>query len=277
MPELPEVETIRLQLFDLIRGKTIRSVTVLKTTSFVGDSQTIVNKAIRNVGRLAKMIIISFDGENILGIHLKMSGQLLTKTQDALIEKHTRVVITFTDRSMLFFNDMRTFGWMKIFSKQQLEELRTSYGPDPLGELAANEFQQILQTSRRAIKMVLMDQQKIAGVGNIYANEALFLAKINPKTPARNIDSSQSKLLLTSLRAVLNNGIKYKGATRENFRDVYGKKGSVQDFFAVYNRKGRTCPNDCGGTIKKISLGGRGTFFCPTCQKEGNIRIAAAS
>jgi formamidopyrimidine-DNA glycosylase len=286
MPELPEVETVRLQLSSLVIGKKIKIIQVLNRKTFTGDPDLLINNKIIKLRRFAKILFIDLDNELSIAVHLKMSGQLIyqetinrkQKTDIILPNKHTRVIVEFKDGSKLFFNDMRKFGWMRIVSSvnsQQitdneiinLHELISGLGPDPLTELTQDKLLQILHTSKKAVKLVLMDQGKIAGVGNIYANEALFMSGIHPKEKADKISKRMAGLLLNNLQKILKNAIKWGGASSNLYLNAYGEKGSVQKYLAVYDRKDLECVNKCGSKIMKIKLGGRGTYFCPKCQK----------
>jgi formamidopyrimidine-DNA glycosylase len=303
MPELPEVETIRIQLAHVLPGKTIKSVQILKPKSFIGNKKLITGRKIVRVRRFGKMIVIDLTGGLHLVVHLKMTGQLLfikstssagpvpsllpvsvpprLRSGSALPgthplvppaalqfhNNHTRVIIDFTDGDRLYFNDQRIFGWMKVAENPKLKGLIKNLGPDPLIELTQEKFITILQSSKRPVKIVLMDQEKIAGVGNIYACDALFLAGIDPGTDANELTNGQTVKLLNCLKKVLRDGVKWRGASRMNFRDIYGEKGEVQQHFHVYGREGESCENGCGSIIKRIKLGGRGTFYCPKCQR----------
>lgn len=261
MPELPEIETLRLQLSRLIIGKTIKSIDILKPRSFVGDSRRAAGKKIIGVRRFAKMLVFDLSDGVKLAIHLKMSGQLI---YNGVRNKHTRVITTFEDGDCLCFNDQRIFGWIRV--ADDITGLTQKLGPDPIKDLTVGKFEEILKTSGRPVKTVLMDQEKIAGVGNIYANDALFLAGIHPKTPANQLSQVKSKGLYLKLLKVLKEGIKWGGASKTNFVDAFGRKGHVQEHFYAYDRDGLECLNHCGAKIRKIKLGGRGTFFCPICQ-----------
>lgn len=299
MPELPEVETLRLQLSQLIIGKTIKSIDILKAKSFIGDKSGVIGGKIIRVRRFGKLLVIDFSNGLSLAVHLKMSGQLIFREQKTNNRKqkyidpllitlpniHTRVILTFTNGDRLFFNDMRMFGWVRIVKNPNfklqisnktknpndqilnISDLICKLGPEPLRDLTLDKFKEILKRFKKPIKLVLMDQEKISGVGNIYANDALFLSGINPRKSANTLLDNQIAVLLNCLERVLKDGIKWGGASRNNFRDAYGEKGQVQNHFHVYDREGCNCPNLCGAEIKKFKLGGRGTFFCPICQK----------
>ncbi len=287
MPELPEVETIRIQLSDLIVGLKISDIKILHPKSFIGDKKLALKSKITGVRRFGKMLVIDLEDNYSLAVHLKMTGNLLFHSDGScrdnsldlpvldLPNKHTRVILEFESGDKLFFNDIRKFGWMKVVQTQNhssklktfnLKDLISKLGPDPLNELTLQQFRQILKQSGRPIKLLLMDQQKLAGVGNIYANDALFLAKIHPKTSSMSISRDKAKFLYSNLLKVLKEGLKWKGASKTNFVDIFGRKGSKQEHFYVYGREKETCPNQCGGKIERMILGGRGTFYCRKCQ-----------
>lgn len=261
MPELPEVETLRLQLSQLVVGLTIKDIEILNPKSFIGGKRLILGKKIIGVRRFAKILVIDLADGLSLAIHLKMSGQLIYR---GVKNKHTRVIITFTNGVRLYFHDQRIFGWIRVV--HDIAKMVNKLGPDPLKDLSVDKFKKILKSSKRPVKLVLMDQEKIAGVGNIYANDALFLSGIHPKTSANKLLDGQMVKLFRNLLKVLKDGIKWGGASRDHFRDVYGRKGQVQEHFYVYDKAGKKCINDCGNKIERIKLGGRGTFFCPKCQ-----------
>lgn len=281
MPELPEVETIKRGLEKKLVGLTIKSVSILTPKSFQGDQDKITSKKIIGITRRAKILVIEFE-DNYLLVHLKMTGQLIYKKfpisnnqlpkknnrydVGELPNKYTRVIIEFNNKDKLYFNDLRKFGWMKIV--KNLDSL--SLGPEPLEkEFTFGYFKKMLKKSRRAIKIIIMDQQNLSGVGNIYATEALFYATIYPGKPANTLTDAEILRLRKSIIKVLKMGIANLGSSSkdEAFRDIEGKKGSMQKHFVVYEREGLNCLG-CKGKIKKIKLGGRGTYFCPNCQKQ---------
>jgi formamidopyrimidine-DNA glycosylase len=184
-----------------------------------------------------------------------------------LPSKHTRVVVDFNDGSKLFFNDMRVFGWMKIIDKKKYEETVKKSAPDVTEkEFTLEYLTKLLEKSTKAIKLILMDQEKIGGVGNIYANDALYLAKVMPDRRAKSLDQEEISKLYDAVREVINRGIKYGGASAANYVDTKGLGGTYQDHFLVYKKDGQIC-KECGRKIQKMRLGGRGTFYCPRCQK----------
>lgn len=284
MPELPEVETIRRQLSEVLVGKKILNVEVLRKSSFGGDPKKLSGWEIKEVGRKAKVIEMFFKGkEEMVIIHLKMTGQLVYldgknriagghPTADwvnKLPSSHTRAIFDFTDGSKLFFNDMRAFGWVRIVNQKKYENEIRKTAPDVTEkEFTLEYLSSILKKTGRAVKLVLLDQEKIGGVGNIYANDALFLARIMPNRKANSLSQEEIEKLLVSTKEVIEKGIKYGGASAadDKFVNIAGLGGKYQDHFLVYQRVGEKC-NNCGGKIEKMRIGGRGTFYCSRCQK----------
>ena len=282
MPELPEVETIRRQLNEVLVGKKIERVEVLREKSFGGDPKKLVGWEVSRVDRKSKLIEIYFKNkEEVVIIHLKMTGQLVFVDEEkrvagghptadwvsSLPSKHTRVMLDFVDGSKLFFNDLRVFGWMRVVNKEKYEKEMRKTSPDVTEkEFSLEYLTEVLKKSRKAVKLVLMDQEKIGGLGNIYANEALYLANIMPDREADSLSSLERKKLLIAIREVIGRGIKYGGASAANYVDTKGLGGTYQDHFLVYKRDGQLCDR-CKGVIQKMKIGGRGTFYCPRCQK----------
>jgi formamidopyrimidine-DNA glycosylase len=290
MPELPEVETIALQLNKVLNGKSVSSIKVYREKNFLGNKDVLIGKKVIKVSRRAKTITFGFENfDEKLMVHLKMTGQLIyvkrlknSKTQNEesrivgghptadwvneLPSNHTRVEISFEDESKLFFNDMRAFGWMKIISRtQDLNESRAQV-PDVVDpEFSLEYFTNVLKRIRRPIKIVLLDQQLIGGLGNIYVNDALNMAKILPARKADDLKSGEIKVLREAIKFVIDLGIKSGGASAANYVDTKGLGGTYQNFFLTYKQDGKPCKN-CGEKIVKIKLGGRGTFYCPGCQ-----------
>jgi len=285
MPELPEVETIVRRLNKVLLGKKIAKVEILRKKNLVGNPQKIVGLKITEVTRRAKLIRFHLpEGLNLLA-HLKMTGQFIFvdgagsrvggghPTSDwvqKLPSKHTRIIFTFKDskgkESKLFFNDQRTFGWIKVMTDQEVQTEFNKYGPDVHTKAASFEyFSEYLAKTSRKIKQVIMDNKFISGVGNIYACEGLNIAKINPERPANSLSKTESKRLLEAMKKVILLGIKLGGTTISNYRNADGLAGKYQEQALVYGREGEKCKN-CSGEIKKKKIGGRGTYFCPRCQ-----------
>lgn len=285
MPELPEVETIKRSLQKAIVGKKIKSVEVLLLKVFQGNKAGILGKTIEEVERRGKILIIRLSGDKNLLIHFKLTGQLVwvPKAGERVALGHpipfagselpakTTHVIFDIDGGKLFYNDLRQFGWIKVVSSEQILETSeiAKLGPEPFDkEFTTDYLKQIFSKTSKPIKLVLMDQEKIAGIGNIYANEALWEAGIDPRREAKNLKTEELKKLRKSIIKVLEDGLKYGGssAADEAYIKPTGEKGSYQEHFRVYQREGQKCLK-CGGVVKRIELGGRGTFFCSRCQK----------
>lgn len=283
MPELPEVETLKRQLENVLLAKKISQIDILRSKNFLGNPKTLLNKTITQIKRKAKVIIISFDKNfPCLLIHLKMTGQLIFDDQknrifgghpnndffSSLPSKYTRVIIHFSDNSKLFFNDQRTFGWLKIISSQNQfdQEFKNLNGIEPFSPLFTWQNLKASLFSSRPIKLAILDQSKIAGIGNIYANDGLFLSKLLPTRKANSLTDKDWQNLTASLNKILSLSLSLGGTSQTNYIHLDGKKGNYQDHFLVYRKDGQNCPS-CQGKIVKIKLGGRGTFYCPSCQK----------
>lgn len=288
MPELPEVETIKLGLQDKIIGLKITDIEVRAAKIFQGNKKEVIGAKIKSIIRRAKILIFELDNGKSLVIHLKLTGQLVFHKDGSqatfghpipfagtiLPAKTTHVIFSFSDGSKLFYNDVRKFGWMKIVESSKLkdESFFKDLGPEPpvtdsaKNNLTIEQFNNMVSKSNIPIKVLLMDQKKIAGVGNIYANEALFGAGIDPKRLAKKLSSGEIKKLYASILEVLKKGIKYGGSSENAYVDALGGKGRMQEHFRVYGKNGEKCPR-CKGAIKRIVLAGRGTFFCEKCQK----------
>jgi len=282
MPELPEVETIRRQLSEVLVGNKIINIEVLRNKSFVGDRNKLKGCIVEKIDRKSKVIEVYFKNtDKLMIVHLKMTGQLVFvdgkhrivgghPTADWIKElpsKHTRVVINFSDKSKLFFNDMRVFGWIKLVEKQKYEKEMRKTVPDVTDkEFTLEYFEGLLEKSTKAIKLLIMDQELIGGIGNIYANDALYLAKVMPNRKANSLNKQEIRDLFKSINNVINKGIKYGGASSANYVDTKGLGGTYQDHFLVYKKDGQNCIK-CESKILKMKIGGRGTFYCPKCQQ----------
>lgn len=282
MPELPEVETVRRQLSQVIVGREIADVQVLKAKSWNGELKDVVDQKVTGIDRRSKVLLIRLANDHTLMVHLKMSGQLIFvdgefrtggghPTADwiqDLPSGHTRVIFTFADGTKLFFNDQRIFGWIRLLSSEAADRSLEGLAPDVIDPLITAEY--LFEKSQRRsipIKQFIMDNQIVAGVGNIYACDALNLAKISPLRPASSIPKEKMIRLLKAMREVVELGIELGGATAHGkYVHVTGLAGKYQDKMRVYGKKGEPCPN-CGAMIIKMKLGGRGTFYCPNCQK----------
>ncbi|MFA5749767.1 MAG: bifunctional DNA-formamidopyrimidine glycosylase/DNA-(apurinic or apyrimidinic site) lyase [Candidatus Shapirobacteria bacterium] len=280
MPELPEVEVVRLFLDANLIGKTISSLEILTKKSFIGSPEQVEGQKIIKTSRLGKQLSIHLQNKLILLFHLKMTGQIIyegvslghptpKENKTNLPNKSTRLFFTFSDHSKLYFNDQRKFGWVKILTESELVEFQKNLGLDILDpKFTPKYLYQQLQTSSRAVKSVLLDQNKFAGIGNIYANDGLFLSKIHPQTPSKKITPKKVLLLHHFLIQTMKDSIKNGGSTAKDNKYIHpdGSSGKHQFKFQVYQREKEPCLI-CKTPIKRIKVGGRGTFFCPKCQK----------
>ena len=333
MPELPEVETVRRGLADLLPGRTIKTARQIDSPKSFPNAdadvkQFMIGAKVLLVKRRAKVLLIELSSKYSLVIHLKMTGQLVfvgDRTEIAnpklseytlqggapvafgsqptaatasdklgltisvgdvperfgaghpnesligeLPDRSTRAIIEFDDGSHLYFNDQRKFGWVKLMPTLEVPNIdfMKKVGPEPLeADFTAREFHdRFKRRARTNIKAALLDQTVIAGVGNIYADESLWGAKIDPRRLVSDLSDAEFKLLYQELRAVMNLAIEKGGSTDRNYVNAEGKRGSYMDFARVFRREGKACPR-CGHTIEKIRHAGRGTHFCPNCQK----------
>lgn len=272
MPELPEVETIKKDLTKLIIGRKILDVET-DSPKQIKPSLEVVKKAIvgatiRKIERRAKLLQIFLSNNKVLIIHLKLTGRLLVRKKGAVRDDWQHVTFMLSGDKELRFTDLRKFGWIKLLKdKKELEEILAEFGPEPLSDLDLKKFKTITTSTSRAIKVLLMDQKKISGIGNIYACDALLLAKIHPGRKANGLNDDEIKRLFKANEKVLKAGIKYRGASDQYYLDALGHEGSYQDHFLAYGRAGKKCFK-CGEKIEKIKLGGRGTYYCPKCQKQ---------
>ena len=288
MPELPEVETVRLQLLRKVAGKTIKMVTVYHPKTPNHDatfSKRLTGKTIDHIDRVGKLLIFSFTGEDDLHMlaHLKMTGQFfyvdaagaasggghsMTPTDTmGLPHKHTRVSFTFTDASVLYFNDMRLFGYTKLADKAEVVHAKTGYGPEPINPaFDVAWFTAKLKQKKTVIKAALLNQKFIAGLGNIYVDEALWVAKVRPQRRADTITKREASAIAGASGDVMRHSIKVGGTTFQHFADTGGEAGNYSNYLKVFGKQGTPCPR-CGTSISKIRCAGRGTHYCPGCQK----------
>ncbi len=289
MPELPEVETVKLGLNKFLIGLEIIDVNFDWPKSFPNSNADVENfligASIKSINRRAKVLIINLDTNYSLVIHLKMTGQLVFRSKDYrfgaghpndslvgnLPDKSTRVEFTFIDSSKLFFNDQRKFGWVRLVPTNEVYELKffKTVGPEPLEPHFTWEiFKDRLRRKRNSkIKAAILDQTVLAGIGNIYADESLWAAKIHPETLVCKLTDKNIKLLHKEIIEVLNLSISKGGSTDRNYVNAEGKKGSYIEFAKVFRREGQPCIR-CGREIKKIRVAGRGTHICTYCQRK---------
>ena len=290
MPELPEIETVKLQLLRVIKGAKVQSCKILSQKTVQGDINLIVGKFVVDVRRKAKVLLIDFSKNITTAFHFKMTGQLVYiphpspllisgegsrivgghPTADfvnKMPSSHTRIIFNF-DKGTLYFNDQRLFGWVKVGKRHEIEKEKflQKLGPEPF-DISTEEFVKRVSNSKRPIKLIIMDQEVISGMGNIYANDSLWEARINPKTPSNQVTNNQLTALYNAVIKVLKEGIKYGGATAADAKyiNLHGLGGHYQEHFRVYDRVGLPCLR-CKTKIKKFVLSGRGTYYCPVCQ-----------
>jgi len=288
MPELPEVETLRLGLKKYLVGHKIEDVEILHPKIFFGDKKDIVGAAVKGIRRVGKGLIIDLSNEFSLAIHIKLTGQLIYQDNKtvknpvsklkvgSVPNKFTHIIFRLNGDSKLFYNDQRRFGWIKVVKTNEVMNLPffKEMGPEPFAEelgsgqvdLTLDKFEEIISNSKTVIKPLVMDQKKIGGIGNIYANDALFKAKIDPRRKANSLSEAEIRKLYDSVLFVLKKGLDSGGASELTFVNILGQDGGYQNHTLVYGKRGKTCPN-CGSKIKVIKLAGRGTFFCEICQK----------
>jgi formamidopyrimidine-DNA glycosylase len=275
MPELPEVQTIINDHIPIIPGQTIQSAAYtgnlgqeLRRKSRIDLSVSLAGKKIIGVERLAKQVIVGLDSGEYLLIHLKITGRLLLRQSGAPEDEFTRLVIKLSDGQELRFTDRNGFADCYIITDSELDQHRVKYGPEAVGDaLTEDKFMQLITNSTKpSLKETLLDQKIISGVGNIYADEALFLAKLHPQIKPKQITSQEAATLLGSIRQVLNEGLRDRGTTIDSYLDAFGRPGHHQDNLRVYGRRDQACLV-CGGTVEYTEVGGRRTYFCPSCQK----------
>ncbi len=274
MPELPEVETVRRQLEAEVVGEVIEGVEVRKEKMFVGDPASLKGEKITRVARAGKYLLVYFESSRGLIIHLKMTGRIVVETSeirkselDYFMAKHTRVVINLASGRKIFFWDTRMFGYIRVENNLQdaIDNLQKKLGPEPWG-ISDTAFLGKLKKTKRAIKNVILDQSILAGVGNIYASDALWSAGIDPRREASSLSRQEAKKLLASIVRVLDRGLATGGASDNSYVDAYGQKGSYQNEFLVYRKTGEQCPR-CGRELVRVVVGGRGSWVCEGCQR----------
>jgi len=291
MPELPEVETVRRGLADIIIGRTVRSTRVIDSPKSFPNSPSdiqefLIGARIATVRRRAKVLLIDLNSDYTLVTHLKMTGQLVYRSKsvafgaghpsDSLIgelpDRSTRVVLEFDDGSHLYFNDQRKFGWMKLYPSIEVPtiDFMKKVGPEPLeDDFTADMLWERLQRRKNTtIKAAILDQTVLAGVGNIDADEGLWGAKIHPATRVKDVPRQAIVELWREIREVMSLAIEKGGSTDRNYVSVEGKRGNYLDFARAFRRDGLGCPRHPDVLIEKIRVAGRGTHICPVCQVE---------
>lgn len=287
MPELPEVETIRRDLAKVLVGKKITGVDVIDKSPIKGSTEqfkkALLGNRIKQIERIGKLMMLDLSDNDFLLVHLKMTGQLIYRYNHQIIEgghnlpvfkendlpaKYTRVVWKFNDGSQLYFNDMRKFGYLKIVDKKTKEKIVAKYGIEPLMKnFTLANFKKVLDKRKTSIKVVLLNQALIAGIGNIYADEICFAAGVRPDQSVSKMGDVVIKKVFTACEAIIKKAIKYKGTTFRDYLNAHGGKGNFFDYLRVYQRDGEKCLRCKKGIITKNKTAGRSSHYCPVCQK----------
>ncbi|MFA4966753.1 MAG: bifunctional DNA-formamidopyrimidine glycosylase/DNA-(apurinic or apyrimidinic site) lyase [Candidatus Margulisiibacteriota bacterium] len=263
MPELPEVETVRQDILPHLKGKTIKAVAikdvrVIKGISASSFKRSVIGERIEDIERRAKYLLFRMRSGKYMMVHLGMTGRLLLSP-----DKYVKVSLKLSGNKMLYYSDLRLFGKLKFFNNYP----ELMLGPEPLSkEFSFDVLKEILKGRKAPIRSILLDQKLIAGLGNIYVLESLFNSGIDPRRPAKSLKDHEIKKLHKEIKAVLIKALGHRGTSFSWYRDAKGKKGGFQLKLNVYGKKGEPCPR-CKTPIKRISIGNRGTYFCPKCQK----------
>jgi len=268
MPELPEVETIRRDLEKILRGDAVCALEVgdrrlLSETEEARWRRGVFGHAWTHFDRHGKYLSIALENGRRILFHLRMSGQLILN--GAPPAPKARLRLNFVSGRTLAFCDQRRFG--EVWLLEPGESWRSSkvLGPDALNELSREAFVKIVRARSARIQPILMDQRLMAGVGNIYAQEALFRARLRPSRPGRRVKIAEAERLYDALRQTLETAIERRGSTSRNYRDAYGQAGAAQSLHAVYRKGGKPCPR-CAQALRAVRIGGRGSVYCPGCQ-----------
>ena len=277
MPELPEVETVRRQLDERLRGKRIVFVRLLKSgREFPTGGEfvdAVVGRTVDSIDRRAKLLIWKFDDGSALTAHLKMTGRFVFVEPSYEPKKHDRMVFEFMSVGAihelplrLIWSDIRKFGFVRLFSNSnELENELAKYGPEPLEASIEELAERLASPKTRVVKAALLNQEVIAGIGNIYADESLHRAGIRPTRRLGRLTQGDRLRLASEIQNILRESIAQQGTSANDYVDTRGEKGGFLNLLRVYGREGEACRN-CNTTIKKIVLGRRGTHYCPECQ-----------
>lgn len=272
MPELPEVETVKNVLKELTLNKTIKNVDVLRKQTIEGNSvqfiKNLQGETIVDFERIGKFIIFHLTNKKVLISHLRMEGKYFLKDEKSPLTKHDLIVFHFTDNTKLLYNDTRRFGRMSLETLETYKKNPplSKVGPDPFFIKDSTVLQKAFKNKTIAIKTALLDQSIMSGLGNIYVDEVLFACKIHPETPAKLINEKQLNLILEQSKIVLSHAIKAGGSTIKTYHPKEGISGNFQVNLKVYGKKDSSCLN-CGTKLRKIFVNGRGTTYCPNCQR----------
>jgi len=278
MPELPEVETIKSQLELLIVGKKIIDIDVSlpKMVRLLLNKfrKIVIGSKIKTISRRAKILIIELNNGWSVLIHLKMSGRLIFRLKGEKLQiedkKWNHLIYYFSDGSRLFHNDLRQFGYVKLIKTDKLTDFfqKEKFGPEPLKkDFTFDDFLAILKQKPKArIKQFLMNQQNIAGIGNIYSDEILFFARVHPLRRVNKLKNLEIKKIFEGIKRILPKALKLRGTSDNDYLDALGNKGKYAMQLKVYGREGERCKR-CGGVVERLKIGGRSTHYCPKCQR----------
>ncbi len=272
MPELPEIETIRIGLNNIINKKisqVFRSDKKLRIASTL-DLKGLNGSIVKKINRRARYLLINFDNKNSLIVHLGMSGRLVYKTQNNYEKiKHDHFICEFDDGSSLIYNDPRRFGFVDLITTKNIEthSMLAKLGPEPFDEkFDAQYLLEKLQKKTTNIKTTMMDNEIVVGVGNTYINESLFLSKISPLRAANSLNKNEIAMLVENIKQILQTAINQGGSSINDYVDAKGNLGNFQNNFRVYGRQGKECLV-CEGDVDRIVQNGRSSFYCRKCQK----------
>jgi len=284
MPELPEVEILKRDLQKVLPGKVIEQVKIIDFAKKIEPTNLgskLKGKKIKKVRRRQKMIIFDLDDGNFLVTHLKMTGQYVFEPKQGRLvfgghgvpglakvpNKFTHAIFYFKNDGRLYYSDLRKFGWLKLVNKEILKDIFSKFGIEPLTRRFTFQYFKVLleKYPRKHIKLVLMDQSKIAGIGNIYAAEILFASKVKPDRPAGKLTEKEKQDIYRNIKRILSDSIKYR-STAENTYPDSKKTGGYINKLKVYRREGDKCLT-CGAILKRMKNAGRSTVYCPDCQK----------
>lgn len=285
MPELPEVETIRSDLSKEILGKKLDSIKISKPkivkSSIVNFRKTLKDSHFKKINRIGKLLVFVLNKtDKFLLIHLKMTGQLIYSSKknvisgghnypeiDKLPNKFSHIIFTFSNKSKLFYNDVRQFGYMKIVSQKELGEILLRFGMDPIAsKFKKSDFFEVIKGKKTNIKAFLLNQKYIAGIGNIYADEILFDSRVRPIRNISSLSKVEKEKIYLAIKKIIKKAIKMRGTTFSNYVDGKGEKGNFTKLLKVYQREDKKCFK-CRKKIKRIRIAGRGTHYCSNCQR----------
>jgi len=267
MPELPEIIVIRNDLINVLPGKKILSVKTFNdyplNPSKSHFDKYVLNTTIVEVLNIAKLIVLKLSSGYYLCSHLKMTGNILFNTKD----EYVKISLFLNGGDELHYSTIRKLGYFEVWDQKKLDSYTQKIGKTALeANLEASEFISLISKKKTVIRNALLDQSLISGIGNIYANDALFLSKIHPRTKANTLTQGQLKILFKNLQFVLNEGVKNRGSSMNRYKDIFGIQGSHQEHFWVYGKKGNVCTHCKVGKIEFEKVNGRGTYYCPQCQ-----------